>query len=213
MTQTAGLAVTYFDRFLSKTEGGLVKQRVQLMALTCTLIAAKFSETKMPSLDDLCEVAHDKYSKAQLKEMELETLRVLHWELHAVTPHAALEQLAIIMNHTEDQSKTFLEHAEFFIDMSYYVVSSPPRTSIPSAPPTPCDTTLASIPTPASLGQTPTAKASSPISAALAGSPQQLIPRHPPSHTPPPATHTATNPQPFVSRLTAPHPAPRSIKF
>merc|ERR1711935_374753 len=42
-------------------------------------------------------------------------------ELHAVTPHAALEQLAIIMNHTEDQSKTFLEHAEFFIDMSYYV--------------------------------------------------------------------------------------------
>lgn len=53
--------------------------------------------------------------------MELETLRVLHWELHAVTPHAALEQLAIIMNHSEDQSKTFLEHAEFFIDMSYYV--------------------------------------------------------------------------------------------
>eukprot|EP00964_Phaeocystis_antarctica_P158899 scaffold129776_cov57-Phaeocystis_antarctica.AAC.2 len=138
MTQTAGLAVSYFDRFLSKSERqGLDKHRVQLLAITCTLIAAKFSEIKMPSLDDLCEVAHDKYSKAQLKEMELETLRVLHWELHAVTPHAALEQLAIIMNHTEDQSKTFLEHAEFFIDMSYYVVSSPPRTSIPSAPPTP----------------------------------------------------------------------------
>jgi len=122
MTQTAGLAVSYFDRFLSKTERqGLDKHRVQLLAITCTLIAAKFSEIKMPSLDDLCEVAHDKYSKAQLKEMELETLRVLHWELHAVTPHAALEQLAVIMNHTEDQSKTFLEHAEFFIDMSYYV--------------------------------------------------------------------------------------------
>merc|ERR1711935_1324188 len=93
MTQTAGLAVTYFDRYLSK----------------------------MPSLDDLCEVAHGLFTKAQLKETELETLRVLQWELHAVTPHAALEQLAIIMNHTEDQSKTFLEHAEFFIDMSYYV--------------------------------------------------------------------------------------------
>mmetsp|Transcript_8131 Transcript_8131/g.16314 ORF Transcript_8131/g.16314 Transcript_8131/m.16314 type:complete len:318 (-) Transcript_8131:320-1273(-) len=120
MTQTAGLAISYFDRFLSKTRG-LEKQRVQLLAITCTLIAAKFSETKMPSLDDLCEVAHSKYSKAQLKDMELETLRVLHWELHAVTPHAALEQLAVIMNHTDDQSKTFLEHAEFFIDMSYYV--------------------------------------------------------------------------------------------
>ena len=79
MTQTAGLAVSYFDRFVSKTERhGLDKHRVQLLAITCTLIAAKFSEIKMPSLDDLCEVAHDKYSKAQLKEMELETLRVLH---------------------------------------------------------------------------------------------------------------------------------------
>ena len=127
MTQTAGLAVSYFDRYLSKTErGGLDKHRVQLLAITCTLVAAKFSEIKMPSLDDLCEVAHDKYSKAQLKEMELETLRVLQWELHAVTPHAALEQLAIVMNHTQEQSKTFLEHAEFFIDMSYYVVSPDP---------------------------------------------------------------------------------------
>ena len=133
MTQTAGLAVSYFDRFVSKTERqGLDKHRVQLLAITCTLIAAKFSEIKMPSLDDLCEVAHDKYTKAQLKEMELETLRVLHWELHAVTPHAALEQLAIIMNHTGEQSKPFLEHAEFFIDMSYYVVSSPLATSAPA---------------------------------------------------------------------------------
>ena len=134
MTQTAGLAVTYFDRFLSKTEGGLVKQRVQLMALTCTLIAAKFSETKMPSLDDLCEVAHGLFTKAQLKETELETLRVLQWELHAVTPHAALEQLAVITNHTDDLSKTFLEHAEFFIDMSYYVVRFPPESPSMGSP-------------------------------------------------------------------------------
>ena len=125
MTQTAGLAVTYFDRFLSATGGSLAKNRVQIVALTCTLLAAKFSEIKMPSLDDLCEVAHGLFTKAQLKETELETLRVLHWELHAVTPHAALEQLAIIMNHTGEQSKPFLEHAEFFIDMSYFMVSSP----------------------------------------------------------------------------------------
>jgi hypothetical protein len=124
MTQTAGLAVSYFDRYVSMTKrGGLDKHRVQLLAITCTLIAAKFCEIKMPSLDDLCEVAHDKYSKAQLKEMELETLRVLQWELHAITPHAVLEQLAIIMDHSQGEyfNKTFLEHAEFFIDMSYYV--------------------------------------------------------------------------------------------
>ena len=124
MTQTAGLAVTYFDRFLSAKGGSLAKNRVQIVALTCTLLAAKFSETKMPSLDDLVEVAHGLFTKAQLKETELETLRVLHWELHAVTPHAALEQLALLTNHTDEHSKTFIEHAEFFIDMSYYMVSS-----------------------------------------------------------------------------------------
>ena len=141
MTQTAGQAVSYFDRFLSATGGALAKQRVQIVALTCTLLAAKFSEAlrsspklsevKMPSLDDLCEVAHGLFTKAQLKETELETLRVLHWELHAVTPHAALEQLAVLTNHTDDQSKTFIEHAEFFIDMSYYMVSSPFTFVIP----------------------------------------------------------------------------------
>ena len=137
MTQTAGLAMSYFDRFLSKTQGRLVKQRVQLTALTCTLLAAKFSEIKMPALDDLCEVAHGKYSKAQLKECELEIIRVLQWELHAVTPHAALEQFAIVINLTDEQTKSYLEHAEFFIDMSYYVVRPHPDIPTPSRAPRP----------------------------------------------------------------------------
>ena len=146
-TQTAGVAVSYFDRYVSMVgEKGLCKKSVQLLAITCVLIASKFSEIKMPGLDDLCEVAHNKYSKAELKAMELETLRVLKWELHAVTPHDALQQLSIATNLAE-AGKPFLDHAEFFIDMSYYEVrpattpfhleasmhrmpasSSPPRT-------------------------------------------------------------------------------------
>ena len=39
--------MSYFDRFLSRVEGrGLEKQRVQLLAVTCTLLAAKFAEVK-----------------------------------------------------------------------------------------------------------------------------------------------------------------------
>ena len=75
--------MSYFDRFLSKTEErGLDKVLVQLLAVTCTLLAAKFAEIQMPALDDLCDVVSSgEYSKAQLKEMELEVLHVLHWEL------------------------------------------------------------------------------------------------------------------------------------
>lgn len=145
-TQTAGLAVSYFDRYVSKMgEKGLCKKRMQLLAITTVLIAAKFSEIKMPGLDDLCEVAQNKYSKPELKSMELETLRVLQWELHAVTPHNALRQLAIATNVASESCKAFLDHAEFFIDMSYYEVrdASPappaswhsrPRVHCPRAP-------------------------------------------------------------------------------
>ena len=134
-TQTAGLAVSYFDRYVSKVgEKGLCKKRVQLLAITTVLIAAKFSEIKMPGLDDLCEVAQNKYSKPELKSMELETLRVLQWELHAVTPHDALQQLAIVTNVSSETSKPFLDHAEFFIDMSYYEVRPAPRVAPPPAP-------------------------------------------------------------------------------
>ena len=141
--------MSYLDRYLSKAgRSGLDKQRVQLLALTCTLIAAKFLEVKTPSLDDLCKAAKGKYTKAQLNEMELETLRVLGWELHAVTPHAALEQLAITIEHTDERSKSVLEHAELFIDMSYFTVRPvpitpsyvPPVTSLDTPAPSPTST-------------------------------------------------------------------------
>ena len=136
---TAGLAVSYFDRFLStmsKTEGrGLEKHRVHLLAVTCTRLAAKFAEVKMPSLGYICEAAQGMYTKAQLNEMELEALRVLRWELHTVTPHAALEQLAIILHHDNNTDEQLVPHAvleqlrlilrhaaEFFVDLSCYVV-------------------------------------------------------------------------------------------
>ena len=52
-TQTAGVAVSYFDRYVSKVdEKGLCQKSVQLLAITCVLIAAKLSEIKMPGLDD-----------------------------------------------------------------------------------------------------------------------------------------------------------------
>ena len=77
-TQIAGVAVSYFDCSVFKVGGrGLCKKRVQLLVITCVLIAAKFAESKMPGLDDLCEVAHNKYSKDELKSMENAVLGLL----------------------------------------------------------------------------------------------------------------------------------------
>ena len=77
-TQIAGVAAIYFDCSVFKVGGrGLCKKRVQLLVITCVLIAAKFAESKMPGLDDLCEVAHNMYSNEELESMELETLNAV----------------------------------------------------------------------------------------------------------------------------------------
>ena len=127
-TRTAGLAVSYFDRCAS-VKGNVVKQQVELLAIMCALIAAKLIEVKMPCLDDLCEMTQNTYSKSELKSTELEIVRALQWELHTVSPFDVLDELAIAIRLAvcephgpilADDHKCFLDHAEFFVDMSFY---------------------------------------------------------------------------------------------
>jgi hypothetical protein len=132
-TQTAGLAVSYFDRYMSAvcTQVRMDSHKVQKLAIVVTLIASKFAEVKMPGIDDLCDMAQNKYKKAELKAQEMDILNQLGWHVHAITPHAVLEQLVVILGlerHAEG-AKCVIQHAEFFIDMSYYeyhIVGFPP---------------------------------------------------------------------------------------
>ena len=48
--------------------------------------------------------------------------------MHAVTPHAALEQIALVVSRGEGLPKAVMEHAELCIDMSSYEVPPPPTT-------------------------------------------------------------------------------------
>jgi len=121
-TQTAGLAVTYFDRHsANRAAKGLRTPRdAELTAKSCVLLASKFLESKVPAISDLCTVSERVHTREDLKLAEMDVLGMINWELHVATPHAFLEQLRAILHVTDEPGSPFVMRAEFMVDMSYY---------------------------------------------------------------------------------------------
>ncbi len=83
---TAHAAVALMDTLLAIQE--VDKPKLQLMAVCCLLVAAKFEEVddRAPSLSLLFVKCNRKFSIAQLRTTELSVLQQLNWELKSSTP-------------------------------------------------------------------------------------------------------------------------------
>ncbi|XP_038887544.1 cyclin-D3-1-like [Benincasa hispida] len=93
---TALLAINYLDRILSGPHFQRDKPwMLQLLAVTCISLAAKFEEIRVPLLLDL-QVEDSKYifEAKTIQRMELLVLTALQWKMHPVTP---VSFLGIIM--------------------------------------------------------------------------------------------------------------------
>lgn len=118
LAQTAGLAVTYFDRYCSKTQlDSPAFIGFELAAIICILIAAKFLETRVPAIDELCTLSAKPRTRTTLKAAEMHVLNELGWDLHVTTPHIVLDQLLIIAA----ASPLCKKRADLLIDMSYHL--------------------------------------------------------------------------------------------
>ncbi|KAL5713636.1 hypothetical protein ACHQM5_015692 [Ranunculus cassubicifolius] len=88
--QTAYLAITYFDQFLSKRsiEGEQI-WAIRLLSVACLTIAAKMEECRVPALS---EFSIDDYSfeNKVIQRMELLVLNTLEWRMASITPLAYL---------------------------------------------------------------------------------------------------------------------------
>lgn len=128
---TIGLAMSYFDRFLSAVP--LDKADVQLAAVACVLVAAKFGERRMPALADLVFVCQGKYSADDIRRAESDVIKSLGWQLHAVTPHMFCAHFLRAAVGSPERASSVFRHAEFFVDLSFYGARPPPRAREPSA--------------------------------------------------------------------------------
>ena len=78
-SQTIFLCVSYVDRFLSHTP--IDRRRLQLVGITCMLIASKYWELYPPTIDDFVYISDHTYAKEQVLGMERAVLTCLKFQL------------------------------------------------------------------------------------------------------------------------------------
>lgn len=80
---TLYLTVNLIDRFLSLNY--IEKHRLQLLGVTCMLIASKYEEMCAPHVEEFCFITDNTYSKGEVIKMESHVLNDLHFQMSVPT--------------------------------------------------------------------------------------------------------------------------------
>ncbi|KAL8226811.1 hypothetical protein R6Q57_016643 [Mikania cordata] len=91
--ETFYLTVTYIDRYLSKMY--IEKQRLQLLGITCMLIASKYEKITAPRVEDFCFITDCTYTRKEVLNMEHEVLDVLGFYLSVPTINKFLRRFIL----------------------------------------------------------------------------------------------------------------------
>eukprot|EP00249_Psilotum_nudum_P006255 c19588_g2_i2 orf=163-1740(+) len=87
---TLYLTVSYIDRYLSGNE--VTRQRLQLLGVSCMLIAAKYEEICAPQVEEFCYITDNTYCREEVLEMERRVLNHLRFELTGPTTKSFLRR-------------------------------------------------------------------------------------------------------------------------
>ncbi|KAL1340458.1 cyclin-A2-4 isoform X2 [Arachis duranensis] len=80
---TLYLTVYLIDWFLSRNY--IERQRLQLLGITCMLIASKYEEINAPRIEDFCYITDNTYTKVEVLKMESQVLKSSGYQLFAPT--------------------------------------------------------------------------------------------------------------------------------
>eukprot|EP00250_Pteridium_aquilinum_P008944 c18327_g1_i3 orf=600-2111(+) len=87
---TLYLTIAYIDRFLS---GNVVnRQQLQLLGVSCMLIASKYEEICAPQVDEFCYITDNTYGREEVLKMEKTVLNHLQFELTVPTTKTFLRR-------------------------------------------------------------------------------------------------------------------------
>ena len=98
--------MNYFDRYCTalvaeNQEQGIPRERVQLIAMTCLMLASKFFDRRTPSIEDMSKIAQHVYTPGEFRQLELEILDRLKWLLHVPLPHTFFSMLMRVVDVAE----------------------------------------------------------------------------------------------------------------
>nr|DAD27011.1 TPA_asm: hypothetical protein HUJ06_028479 [Nelumbo nucifera] len=83
VSDTLYLTVYLIDRFLSQNY--IERQRLQLLGITCMLIASKYEEICAPRVEEFCLITDNTYPKTEVLKMESQVLNYLGFQLSTPT--------------------------------------------------------------------------------------------------------------------------------
>ncbi|XP_012484923.1 cyclin-A2-4 [Gossypium raimondii] len=90
VTDTLYLTVHLIDWFLSKNY--IERQRLQLLGITCMLIASKYEEICAPRVEEFCFITDNTYTKEEVLKMETKVLKYFGFQIFAPTAKTFLRR-------------------------------------------------------------------------------------------------------------------------
>ncbi|CAH1422573.1 unnamed protein product [Lactuca virosa] len=87
---TLYLTVYLIDSFLSQQY--IERQKLQLLGITCMLIASKYEEMCAPSVEEFCFITDNTYTKSEVVNMEGQVLNELNFQFSAPTTKTFLRR-------------------------------------------------------------------------------------------------------------------------
>ncbi|KAH7574192.1 hypothetical protein JRO89_XS03G0263900 [Xanthoceras sorbifolium] len=87
---TLYLTVNLIDRFLSQNY--IEKQRLQLLGVSCMLIASKYEEISAPPVEEFCFITDNTYTRGEVLKMESQVLNFLYFQLSVPTTKTFLRR-------------------------------------------------------------------------------------------------------------------------
>jgi len=103
--ETLYVTVSIIDRFLSKQQ--IKKSQLHILGVTALLISTKYEEIYPPDLKELLQVSENKFSRAQVLEMEREILQVLEFDMTTPSAYRFLQRFAKLCGLFADQKVFF----------------------------------------------------------------------------------------------------------
>ncbi|KAG9464173.1 hypothetical protein GDO78_020359 [Eleutherodactylus coqui] len=124
LQETMFMTVGIIDQFLQ--ENPVSKNQLQLVGVTAMFLAAKYEEMYPPEIGDFTFVTDHTYTKAQIREMEMNILRVLKFAIGRPLPLHFLRRASKIGEVTAEQhslAKYLMELVMVDYEMVHYLPS------------------------------------------------------------------------------------------
>ncbi|KAM4810067.1 G2/mitotic-specific cyclin-B1 [Rhinophrynus dorsalis] len=123
LQETMFMTVSILDRFLQ--ENPVPKKLLQLAGVSAMFIASKYEEIYCPTIGDFAFVTDYTYTKAQIRDMEMQILRVLKFDIGRPLPLHFLRRASKIAE-VDSLHHTLAKYLMELVMVDYDMVHVPP---------------------------------------------------------------------------------------